>query len=119
MSKLTYSSRVQEVDKPLVWLHGEIKTPPFSVAARVEAGIALRRLQRGDLLSMPLSRPMPAIGRACHELRIRDRGANWRIAYRIDDDAIVIIAVFAKTTAATPGLVIATARTRLRRYDSE
>ncbi|TFH43207.1 MAG: type II toxin-antitoxin system RelE/ParE family toxin, partial [Lysobacterales bacterium] len=26
-------------DKPLVWLHGEIKTPPFSAAARIEAGV--------------------------------------------------------------------------------
>jgi len=25
-------------DKPLVWLHGEVKTPPFSKSARLEAG---------------------------------------------------------------------------------
>jgi hypothetical protein len=25
-------------EKPLVWLQGEIKTPPFSSAARIEAG---------------------------------------------------------------------------------
>jgi hypothetical protein len=25
-------------DKPLVWLRGEIKTPPFSRVARLEAG---------------------------------------------------------------------------------
>jgi hypothetical protein len=30
-------------DKPLVWLHGEIKTPPFSPGARIETGILLRR----------------------------------------------------------------------------
>ena len=58
--------------KPLVWLSGEIKTPPFSAAARLEAGLLLRRLQRGDLLAMPLSRPMPSIGPRCHELRIVD-----------------------------------------------
>ena len=34
-------------DKPLVWLEGEIKTPPFTAAARVEAGTLLRRLQQG------------------------------------------------------------------------
>jgi hypothetical protein len=33
-------------DKPLVWLHGEVKTPPLSTAARIEAGVLLRRLQR-------------------------------------------------------------------------
>ena len=46
-------------DKSLVWLYGEIKTPPFSDNARIEAGFLLRRLQRGDKLSMPQSRPMP------------------------------------------------------------
>lgn len=34
---------------PVVWLHGEIKTPPFSSAARIEAGMLLRanHLPRG------------------------------------------------------------------------
>lgn len=31
-------------DQPLAWLHGEIKTPPFSTAARLEAGYLLRLL---------------------------------------------------------------------------
>ena len=28
----------QDVGKPLVWLHGEVRTPPLTAAARVEAG---------------------------------------------------------------------------------
>ncbi len=32
-------------DKPLVWLSGEIKTPPLSKDARIEAGYLLRMLQ--------------------------------------------------------------------------
>ena len=51
------------VDKPLVWLGAEIKTPPLSARARVEVGVQLRRLQHGESLGMPHSRPMPAIGR--------------------------------------------------------
>ncbi|HEX8716785.1 MAG TPA: hypothetical protein VF722_07395 [Gemmatimonadaceae bacterium] len=46
-------------DKPLVWLSAEVKTPPFSTEARVEAGTLLRQLQRGDKMGMPHSRPMP------------------------------------------------------------
>jgi phage-related protein len=83
-------------DKPLVWLYGEIKTPPLSAEARIEAGFLLRRLQRGDSLEMPHSRPMPAIGRRCHELRINDIDGTWRVMYRIDSDAIVIADVFMK-----------------------
>src|ERR1700676_2133456 len=89
-------------EKPLVWLHGEIKTPPFSKAARMEAGFLLRRLQKGERLAMPVSRPMPSIGERCHELRITDVGANWRIIYRTDPDAVVIAEVFKKKTRKTP-----------------
>jgi phage-related protein len=42
---------------------------------------------------MPHSRPMPVVGVRCHELRVRDAEANWRIVYRADSDAIVILAV--------------------------
>jgi phage-related protein len=104
-------------DKPLVWLHGEIKTPPFSADARIEAGCLLRRLQRGDRLSMPHSRPMPEIGSRCHELRIVDGAHTWRIIHRIDSDAIVIAEVFSKKTRKTPPNVIERCTQRLRGYD--
>ena len=104
-------------DKPLVWLHGEIKTPPFSAAARVEAGVLLRLLQQGETLGLPHSRPMPSIGPRCHELRIRDVGAAWRIVYRLDEDAVVLVEVFSKKTEATPQNVIKACRRRLRVYD--
>lgn len=61
---------------------------------------------------------MPAIGRGCHELRIVDEQATWRIAYRIDPDAIVVADVFQKRTRATPRTVIETCRQRLRAYDA-
>jgi phage-related protein len=106
-----------ERDKPLVWLHGEVKTPPFSPAARVEAGILLRQLQRGQTLSLPHSRPMPVIGRGCHELRLRDGNFTWRIVYRTDADAVVIAGVWAKKTRTTPHDVIESIRRRFRAYD--
>jgi phage-related protein len=103
--------------KPLVWLHGEIKTPPLSTKARVEAGTLLRRLQEGEMLELPHSRPMPSFGKRCHELRVRDEDHNWRIVYRLDADAIVIAELFPKTTGRTPKQVIDTCRQRLKRYD--
>jgi phage-related protein len=105
-------------DKPLVWLHGEVKTPPFSEAARREAGFLLRMLQQGENLGMPQSRPMPGIGPRCHELRIRDEDSTWRIVYRVDGDAIVILEVFDKHTQRTPQSVIDTCKIRLKRYNA-
>jgi phage-related protein len=86
--------------------------------ARIEAGVLLRRLQRGESLGLPHSRPMPSIGRRCHELRISDEKATWRIVYRIDADAIVIAEVFSKKTAKTPDEVVKVCKKRLSKYDS-
>ena len=103
--------------RSLMVLRGEIKTPPMSQAARREAGFLLRRLQQGEHLSLPQSRPMPDIGPRCHELRINDSNKTWRIIYRTDEDAIVIAEVFEKKTRATPRRIIDDCRRRLRIYD--
>jgi len=68
---------------------------------------------------MPLSRPMPDIGSGCHELRVRDGDTNWRIIYRVDDQAILIVDAFKKKSAATPKRVIDTCKRRLSAYDQE
>jgi phage-related protein len=60
---------------------------------------------------------MPSIGKACHELRIQDSDSTFRIVYRIDSDAVVILEVFSKTTQATPKKLIDTCKLRLRKYD--
>jgi phage-related protein len=102
--------------KPLVWLEGEVKSPPFSSEARIEAGVLLRKLELGERLSLPHSRPMPTIGRGCHELRVNDQDHTWRIVYSIEADAILILEVFSKKTAATPEKVIRACRRRLTQY---
>ncbi len=104
-------------DKPLAWLSDQVETPPFSREARLEAGFLLRKLQQGEKLSLPHSRPMPSIGARCHELRINDEQKTWRIIYRIDSDAIVIVEVFTKKTQRTPKAVVDRAKGRLKDYD--
>jgi len=104
--------------KPLTWLHSEVKTPPFSAEARVEAGVLLRHLQEGIKISLPHSRPMPSIGRSCHELRIPDENRTWRIVYYVDTVAIVILEVFSKTTNQTPQALIDVCKARLKHYKS-
>ena len=104
-------------DKPLVWLRGEIKTPPFTAEARVEAGHLMRLLQLGWSLSMPHSKPMSTIGPRCHELRIKDVRSDWRIVYRVDADAVIIADIFAKTTRRTPERTITDCKRRLKMYD--
>ncbi len=78
----------------------------------------LRKRQRGETLSLPHSRPMPSIRPHCHELRINDLTGTWRIIYRIDQDAIVMVEVFEKKTPRTPRRGLELCQQRLRRYDT-
>ena len=50
--------------------------------------------------------------------RVRDAAKNWRIIYRIDPDAIVIVEVFAKQTESTPKQIIHKCQARLIAYDN-
>lgn len=104
-------------EKPLVWMHGEIKSPPFSEDGRLQAGFLLRRLQLGENLAMPHSRPMPGIGKRVHELRVSDEGRAWRIVYRVENDAIVILEVFDKKSERTPKKVIDACKSRIALYE--
>ena len=119
MSAVTYNVPMNPTDKPLIWLAGQVATPPMSKEARLEAGYLLRLLQAGRSLAMPHSRPMPAIGKRCHELRIPDQAATWRIFYRVDADAVLILEVLQKKTPATPEAVIDLCKQRAAAYGAD
>ena len=119
MSNLTYFLFMSPNDKPLIWMHGEITTPPFSENARIEAGYLLRQLQKGMTLSLPQSRPMPSVATSCHELRINDENLTWRIIYKIYSDAILILEVFEKKTSKTLKSIIDTCKQRVKRYNAD
>ena len=103
--------------KPLVFVHGEIKTPPFSEQARKEAGFLLGRLQIGESLGMPSAEPLPMVGPRCGAIRVRDAQHNWRIMYRIDPTVILVVDVYDKKTRAIPAAVIARCQKRLKNHD--
>jgi phage-related protein len=104
--------------KPVFWLHGEVKTPPFTPAGRQEAGMLLRLLQEGERLGMPLAEPLPNVGPRCGALRVRDAEHNWRIMYRIDPDAVLVVEVYSKKTRQIPDQVIERCKQRLKQYDA-
>lgn len=107
------------MERPLFWLHGTIATPPMSVNARRESGYLLRELQKGEMLFLPLCKPMKAIGSRCYELRVQDENVTWRIIVRIDADLILVADVFAKKTQKTPPGVLDACKRRLREYDAQ
>lgn len=77
----------------------------------------LRLLQQGERLQMPQAEPLPDVGARCGALRVRDAEHNWRIMYRIDSDAILVLEVYPKKTRKIPDEVIERCQQRLKRYD--
>ncbi len=118
MAKSQRSEHDEPVRKPLVWLHGEVKTPPFTTAGRQEAGMLLRLLQEGESLGKPQAEPLPDVGLRCGALRIRDADHNWRIMYRVDADAVLVLDVYPKKTRKIPDEVVDRCNQRLKQYDA-
>lgn len=95
----------------------EIQDLPEEV--RGDLADALARLDAGLVLSMPLSRPMPSIGRGVHELRLKHRSGTYRIVYALVQRGIVhVLQAFKKTTTATPAKSLDLAMKRLKEVQS-
>jgi phage-related protein len=87
----------------------------FPEGVRRELGKAIFDLQKGESLSLPLSRPIPAVGRGVEELRVKDRTGAYRAFYFTKlAGAVLIIHAFQKKTAKTPPHEIDLARKRLK-----
>ena len=76
----------------------------------------IRLLQEGERLEMPLAEALPIVGPRCGALRVRDADHNWRIMYRIDPDAVLVLEVYAKKTRTIPREVIERCKQRLKHY---
>jgi phage-related protein len=87
----------------------------FPEEVRRAFGKSIYDLQTGRVLSMPLSRPMPAVGQGVTELRVRDASGIYRAFYVLRmADAILIFHAFAKKSQVTPDREIRLAAKRLK-----
>ncbi len=117
VSDLGHNDRVKPVDfhsKALEFIRTR------SVFIRRQVGEALRDLQKGINLGMPLSKPMTTVAPGVHELRIRGEDSTVRIFYYLrKSDAIIVFHAFEKKSQKTPSREINLARRRLKEVLSE
>jgi phage-related protein len=91
-----------------------------SRSIRRQVGEALRDLQKGASLGMPLSRTMTAIAPGVHELGVRGEGATVRVFYYVrKSDAIIVFHAFQKKSQKTPLREVHLARQRLQEVFNE
>ncbi|MBI3555317.1 MAG: type II toxin-antitoxin system RelE/ParE family toxin [Deltaproteobacteria bacterium] len=87
----------------------------FPEDVRGDLADAIARLEMGHMLSMPLSRPIPSIGKGVHELRFRDRAGLYRVIYYLAGSGFIhLLHAFKKKTQQTPHQNIETAKRRIR-----
>jgi Phage derived protein Gp49-like (DUF891) len=118
MPELTYG----EVDESrrqtagLVAWGGEVTS--FLSDSETGSGLPAEEVAEGCVIvSSAIEADAHSIGPRCHELRINDEDVTWRIIYRVDEDAVVVVDVFSKKTAKTPKRALEVCRQRLRKYD--
>ena len=91
-----------------------------STSIRRQIGEALRDLQKGINIGMPLSRPMTIIAPGVHELRVRGDGGAVRVFYCVrKSDSIIVFHAFQKKSRKTPSREINLARQRLQEVLNE
>jgi len=90
----------------------EIQVLPEAI--RVDVAESMSRLDAGELLSMPLSRPMPEVGRGVHELRLNSFHGVYRVLYVVRPGIVGVLHAFKKTTRSTPLRSLELARKRLK-----
>ena len=87
----------------------------FPKEARVRLGRGLFRLQMGEKIAMPNSRPMPTVAAGVSELRVQGEGGIFRVFYyTAAPEGVLVFHAFAKKTQRTPPLEIELARKRLK-----
>ena len=87
----------------------------FPKAVRVRLGRGLFRLQMGEQLAMPNSRPMPGIAAGVAELRVAGEDGTFRAFYYVaSKQGVLVFHALVKKTRRTPPLEIELARKRLK-----
>jgi phage-related protein len=87
----------------------------FPEGVRVELGRAIFALQAGELLAMPLSRPLSIVAPGVSELRVKWQDNIYRVIYYLrSEQGILIFHAFIKRTQKTLPLEILLARKRLK-----
>lgn len=90
--------------KKVIWhpsARSEIRNFPEQV--RNELGYLIFRLQKGDRLDMPQSKPIPAVAKGVYELRVRGSDVAYRAFYYLKyEEGILVFHCFKKKTQKTP-----------------
>jgi phage-related protein len=87
----------------------------FPKEVRVRLGRGLFRLQMGELVGMPNSRPVRAVAVGVSELRVKTQDGSYRtFYYTATQRGILVFHAFVKKTQQTPAMEIELARKRLK-----
>ena len=87
----------------------------FPKEVRIRLGRGLFRMQLGEQIGMPNSRPMPTVASGVSELRVKGEDCIFRVFYyTASPRGVLVFHAFAKKTQRTPPLEMELAGKRLK-----
>ena len=87
----------------------------FPKEVRLRLGKGLFRLQMGERIGMPNSRPMPVVADGVSELRVKSKDGAYRAFYYTESArGVIVFHALVKKTQQTPPLELELARKRLK-----
>ncbi|CAM6002063.1 unnamed protein product [Sphagnum balticum] len=102
--------------KKVLWHpKARIEVKSFPDEAKRELGYLIFRVQQGESLGMPASRPMPEVAAGVSELRARGPDGIYRVFYYVKvENQILVFHAFIKKTPKTPPAEIKLGTKRLK-----
>lgn len=102
--------------KRVVWHPKALETVrDFPKETKKEIGYLIYKLQLGETLKMPFSRPIKSVGKGIQELRVKEKDGIYRVFYFLKSaEGILIFHAFGKKTQKTALREIETGIQRLK-----
>lgn len=102
--------------RAVIWhLKAKVEISAYPEDVRKELGYLIYRLQLGEVLPMPHSRPMKSVAMGASELRVRGPDGNYRVFYYTKSPrGILVFHAFVKKSEQTPESEVAAGKSRLR-----
>jgi phage-related protein len=92
----------------------------WPIEVRKDLGAILTKLQKGETVGYPDTKPMSVVAKGVFEIRLKDASGIFRAFYLIKTEhGIVVFHSFKKKSQKTPKHEIETARSRLHTYLEE
>lgn len=120
--KKGHNDSVKNHNWPAVTMYGPVRKEilTWPVEVKKDLGSILTRLQKGESVGEPDTKPMKSVANSCYEIRLKAADGIYRAFYILKTElGILVFHSFKKKSQKTPQKEIDTAKARLKEFLKE